>query len=448
MVVAAPTPGAMASASASKPGGGGGGGGAPQAAAVDYAAIIATKTAMPRLPDDPPVARTGWPYVAQLKELCIELFAKHFNANPSFESLPPDVVERVVDILGADLPIETAGELIDDESYWERRAVATFSRCDPVRHGRSWKQLFFERHCEAAIRAHDATNSTAEENDALARLLSYAGKYARALDVVCLPGRFDAKMLFRRMPWLASLGVRYKPGEEIGMGFDKSLFGATLSDVKAIAAAVESAETLLTLDLAGNLIDDEKARCVFLTLVPIRPRSRGERRSLRTLPGVSLRPPLAHNPDTPRRLSTPTDAFQLQGGGERPRRESRRPPLKPLAESHRGRGRARDRAVASPHERPRARGPDGQQDWRGRRARRRRRVDDERELRFFFAAIESLRRRRGRRRGVQSADEEHDDAADQPRGVLAGVRVRGSARGVDRAAARDVDFDRRLRERF
>jgi hypothetical protein len=41
------------------------------------------------------------------------------------------------------------------------------------------------------------------------------------------------------------------------------------------------------------------------TLVPIRPRSRGERRSLRTFPGVSLCPPIAFNPDTPRRLSTP-----------------------------------------------------------------------------------------------------------------------------------------------
>ena len=49
-----------------------------------------------------------------------------------------------------------------------------------------------------------------------------------------------------------------------------------------------------------------------LTLVPIRPRRRGERRSLRTSsPGVSLRLPLAFNPDTPRRLSTPSDAFQL-----------------------------------------------------------------------------------------------------------------------------------------
>jgi hypothetical protein len=54
-------------------------------------------------------------------------------------------------------------------------------------------------------------------------------------------------------------------------------------------------------------------RRVLLTLVPIRPRRRGERRSLRTFPGVSLRPsPLGFNPDTPRRLSTPpSDAFQL-----------------------------------------------------------------------------------------------------------------------------------------
>jgi hypothetical protein len=50
-----------------------------------------------------------------------------------------------------------------------------------------------------------------------------------------------------------------------------------------------------------------RLRRVLLTLVPIRPRSRGERRSLRTFsPGVSRRPsPLAFNPDTPRRLSTP-----------------------------------------------------------------------------------------------------------------------------------------------
>jgi hypothetical protein len=53
--------------------------------------------------------------------------------------------------------------------------------------------------------------------------------------------------------------------------------------------------------------DGPAVRCVLLTrtLVPIRPRPRGERRFLRTFPGVSLRSSLAFNPDTPRRLSTP-----------------------------------------------------------------------------------------------------------------------------------------------
>ena len=56
--------------------------------------------------------------------------------------------------------------------------------------------------------------------------------------------------------------------------------------------------------------EGEAVRGAFYTLVPIRPRSRGERRSLRTFPGASLRPPLAFNPRL-RRLSTPTDAFEL-----------------------------------------------------------------------------------------------------------------------------------------
>ena len=59
-----------------------------------------------------------------------------------------------------------------------------------------------------------------------------------------------------------------------------------------------------------NRIPPNRHSGAFYTLVPIRPRSRGERRSLRTFPGASLRPSLAFNP-RPRHLSTPTNAFQL-----------------------------------------------------------------------------------------------------------------------------------------
>ena len=56
----------------------------------------------------------------------------------------------------------------------------------------------------------------------------------------------------------------------------------------------------------GRGAPDRDSSAFYFTLVPVRPRRRGERRSLRTFsPGASLRPPLAFNPDTPRRLSTP-----------------------------------------------------------------------------------------------------------------------------------------------
>jgi ATP-dependent RNA helicase DDX18/HAS1 len=84
---------------------------------------------------------------------------------------------------------------------------------------------------------------------------------------------------------------------------------------KTLAFLVPSVELLyhakfMPRNGAGVMILTPTRGAFYVTLVPIRPRSRGERRSLRTFPGVSLRSSLGFNP-RPRRLSTPpTDAFQ------------------------------------------------------------------------------------------------------------------------------------------
>eukprot|EP00982_Pelagococcus_subviridis_P005359 29612-Pelagococcus_subviridis.AAC.1 len=120
------------------------------------------------------------------------------------------------------------------------------------------------------------------------------------------------------------------------------------------------------------------------TLVPTRPRRRGERRSLRTFPGVSLRPgSLAFNPDTPRRLSTPlltpfnatpTTRPAGAGGGDEGRRRARR-------------RRAADapHASADVHVRGRSNGGDADIPERGVAVRAR-------------VGVDRSRRRRGRRR--------------------------------------------------
>jgi hypothetical protein len=44
----------------------------------------------------------------------------------------------------------------------------------------------------------------------------------------------------------------------VGMDYDRSLFGMKLSDCRSLAKALERTETLTYLNLSGNLLDDEK----------------------------------------------------------------------------------------------------------------------------------------------------------------------------------------------
>ena len=121
----------------------------------------------------------------------------------------------------------------------------------------------------------------------------------------------------------------------------------------------------------SDVDDDDRASGAFYTLVPIRPRRRGERRSLRTFAVASLRPPLAFN-TRPRRLSTPTDAFQLhpdialygsrisfyprrRTSGRRRRRRRRRRPARRRRAARRGARRAAARGARTRRRRRRRR---------------------------------------------------------------------------------------------
>ena len=96
--------------------------------------------------------------------------------------------------------------------------------------------------------------------------------------------------------------------------FGKAYAGFQPGSAHNISAAESEKDSKAAAEFERTIANLWKAwlKCVLsTTLVPIRPRPRGARRSLRTFPGASLRPsPLAFNP-RPRRLSTPSDAFQL-----------------------------------------------------------------------------------------------------------------------------------------
>ena len=51
------------------------------------------------------------------------------------------------------------------------------------------------------------------------------------------------------------------------MDYDRSIFGMKLSDCRSMARCLEYCETLVALDLSGNLLDDDKLRMLASGLV-------------------------------------------------------------------------------------------------------------------------------------------------------------------------------------
>jgi len=56
---------------------------------------------------------------------------------------------------------------------------------------------------------------------------------------------------------LAHLNLRYGM-RNVGMDFDRSIFGMKLSDCRSLARCAEYSETLTLLNLSHNMLDDDK----------------------------------------------------------------------------------------------------------------------------------------------------------------------------------------------
>ena len=230
---------------------------------------IRLKLAQPLAPGDPAPKRDGYPYVAPLRELCVEVVAQNFVRDPRAIREPglldAKCVKKIVDVLPADLPLELAGELVADEDYWQRRARGRWENPETVDHGRSWKQLYFERNLQEAIEAHVAKASTSEEEhedrdrDALRRLLAFSKRWARSLKIVHAPGAVDVASLFECTAGsLVSLDLTYI-ARDVRDNYDgENTLGMRLGCAFSIAKALEHAETLAHLGLSQNSIDDVK----------------------------------------------------------------------------------------------------------------------------------------------------------------------------------------------
>lgn len=203
-------------------------------------------------------------FVTPLKDMCVEVIAANFEQRPTFGELPPRYVKNIVNRLRLDLPLELVGRLIADEGYWRQRSAARWHNCDVSVHGGSWKQLYFERNLEAVLEAYDPS---ATDVAGLRRLLAFSRRYVRNLTIRQLPSHMDLNILFDATgSYLTGLNLTYSM-RNVGMDYDRSLFGMKLSDCRSLAAALERCETLTQLTLSSNLIDDDRCRMLASGLV-------------------------------------------------------------------------------------------------------------------------------------------------------------------------------------
>ena len=246
--------------------------------------VLSTKVALALSPSEDPPPRSGFPYVIPLKELCLESVARAFASDQSClrEGVLPETLRaRIVDLLDVRLDIDLAGRWIADEAYWCRRARARWPSLArpgfaPTARGRSWKQMFFEKHVEEAIVADSWRNDDAESLDdeknrnrraeSLDATVRFAKKWTRVLSLRGLRAgggsvRLGSTLFEPLAGCLTSLTLQYGK-KSAGVGYEPSAFGMAAADCEALARCLPAAETLVRLSLPQNGLDCHRARII------------------------------------------------------------------------------------------------------------------------------------------------------------------------------------------
>ena len=241
--------------------------------------VLSTKVALALSPSEDPPPRSGFPYVIPLKELCLESVARAFASDQSClrEGVLPETLRaRIVDLLDVRLDIDLAGRWIADEAYWCRRARARWPSLArpgfaPTARGRSWKQMFFEKHVEEAIvaSANDDAESLDDEKNRNHRVdatVRFAKKWTRVLSLRGLRAgggsvRLGSTLFEPLAGCLTSLTLQYGK-KSAGVGYEPSAFGMAAADCEALARCLPAAETLVRLSLPQNGLDCHRARII------------------------------------------------------------------------------------------------------------------------------------------------------------------------------------------
>lgn len=175
-------------------------------------------------------------------------------------------MREITSRLMGDLDLKIASEFVFDENYWKQRCQQFPPRNYQINeHGLTWKQLFFETHLQQCLEEHDSHEEGRRGLDLLS-VASYSQNYIFTLKTQQLLGHPNLDLLCQTLPNLTKFEMKYG-AKKLGMKYDRMLFGMKVSDANCLAKSISYSESLTTLILQSNLIDDDLLRMLMTGLI-------------------------------------------------------------------------------------------------------------------------------------------------------------------------------------
>lgn len=220
----------------------------------------------PRLQDEPPKEeKFKNPAKESLKAKCIKAVVENFGTRPVTEIIPPPQMAEITSQLSTSLPPLVGAKYVYNENYWKRCCVEKFGwhKCQLSEHGLLWKQMYFEKLLQERLEDFDPQSENIED---LYELVDASMDYIFCITFRQLPSHLDMAELCSLTPNLAKLDITYGV-KKIGMNYERMLFGMKISDATSLARAFDRTETLSTVVMSGNMIDDDLLRMLMTGLI-------------------------------------------------------------------------------------------------------------------------------------------------------------------------------------
>lgn len=200
-----------------------------------------------------------------LMQKCIKVIVDNFAQRPVKEIIPPAQMAEITRQLPTQMSHLIGAKYVYNENYWKRCCVEKYGwqNCHLHEHGLLWKQMYFEKLLQEKLEDFDIQS---EDLETIFELLDASMDYIFTLVFKQFPSHLDMSELCSMLPNLTRLDVTYGVNK-IGMSYERMLFGMKISDATGLAKCFDRTETLTTVVMSGNLIDDDLLRMLMTGLI-------------------------------------------------------------------------------------------------------------------------------------------------------------------------------------